>query len=356
MVKQRRRSTASIPRKRHAHTTLPDVIKIGFYPVCDAAPILIAQHLGFFRKNGLNVILKKEIGWATLQKKLENGQFQAAHGPASFLFQPWQNSPSPNLKLQTAYILNVQGTAITLSSHFLSLGVKNGIQLSQYLENEDRDKILKIGVASHFSAHKILVLDWLEKCKIPIDIVEFVVLPPRQMPRNLSSHNIDAFCADEPWNNYCVLQGTGFCEVTSPEFLHHQHPEKVLLTTRLFAKKNAETLAAMTKAIHQAAILCDKPEYNRDVAKILSRHLDVEPAIIESSFSSVYAFGAERNRAQKKFLHFTGEIVNRPTLEKGEWLKDGLVKHGLIPAQNAPSRREINAIFRNDIYNEIFES
>ncbi len=354
MPPYRRRSVSSIRRKRHVTAGLPDLITIGYYPLCDAAPILIAQHQGIFRKNGLNVQLKKEIGWSTLLRKLEQGHFQAVHAPAALLFQPWQNTPAPDLILQTAYILNVQGTAITLSSKYAVAGIRTGAQLAQHLLEVEPNEILKIGVSSHFSSHKIFVLEWLDSLNIATERVEFVVLPPRQMPPNLSNNNIDAFCADEPWNNYCVHLGTGFCEVTSPEVLNNEFPEKGLITTRLFAKKNPETHAAIVQSINQAAAYCDNTEYSNDVAKTLSHHLDIEPSLIQASFSSIFLFGVDRDKSQKKLLHFTGDHVNRPDSHKGEWIRDGLVRSGLIPTKNAPSNREIRSIFRGDIYDDIF--
>ena len=355
MPPPRRKSRSTIPRRRHAHTTLPDAITIGYYPLCDVAPVLVAQHLGFFRKQGLNVRLQKEIGWATIIKKLEAGEIHAAHAPASLLLQPWQNTPAPTTTLQAAYLLNIHGTSLTLATEFLNLGIKTGMDLAQHMLVHDRKKVLRVGVDSHFSAQKIYVQQWLEGLNIPEGRIEFMVLPPKQIPRNLSSGNIDAFCADEPWGNFCVLQGNGFAEVTPPNTKIPDYPQKAILTTRQFAKKNPEKHTALLRAIQEAAILCDQLEYHHDVAKILSHQLDVEPDIIEASFACVFPFGAERDKSLQNHLRFSGEGLNRPSADKGELLRDGLVAAGLVPSRNAPSKTELRSIFRSDIYDSIFD-
>lgn len=45
-------------------------LKIGFIPLTDCAPIVIAKEKGFFAKHGLDVTVVKEGGgWAGIQQK-----------------------------------------------------------------------------------------------------------------------------------------------------------------------------------------------------------------------------------------------------------------------------------------------
>ena len=54
-------------------------LRIGFVPLIDAAPILVAEALGFFRREGLAVSLHRQVGWANVRDKLSFGQLDAAH-------------------------------------------------------------------------------------------------------------------------------------------------------------------------------------------------------------------------------------------------------------------------------------
>ena len=41
-------------------------LRIGFVPLVDAAPFIMARELGLFSKYNLNVELRREPGWATI--------------------------------------------------------------------------------------------------------------------------------------------------------------------------------------------------------------------------------------------------------------------------------------------------
>lgn len=66
---------------RRRPTTLPTAgtIRAGFIPLLDAAPLLVAQELGYFKKYGLSVRLTREAGWATIRDKIIFGELDAAH-------------------------------------------------------------------------------------------------------------------------------------------------------------------------------------------------------------------------------------------------------------------------------------
>ncbi|MEL7049227.1 MAG: ABC transporter substrate-binding protein, partial [Pseudomonadota bacterium] len=54
-------------------------VRIGFIPLTDAAPVIVAQELGFGKAEGLQIHLIKETSWATMRDRLAVGQFDAAH-------------------------------------------------------------------------------------------------------------------------------------------------------------------------------------------------------------------------------------------------------------------------------------
>src|SRR5664279_512713 len=47
-------------------------LKIGFIPITCASPLIMADPLGFYKKQGLNVSLMKTAGWALIRDKLLN--------------------------------------------------------------------------------------------------------------------------------------------------------------------------------------------------------------------------------------------------------------------------------------------
>src|SRR3981189_626453 len=54
-------------------------LKVGFIPITCATPIIMAGALGFYAKNGLNVEVIKNAGWAVIRDKTINKEYDAAH-------------------------------------------------------------------------------------------------------------------------------------------------------------------------------------------------------------------------------------------------------------------------------------
>ena len=54
-------------------------LRLGFVPLTDAAPLLVAEAIGLFDSVGLRVALRAEPGWAALRDKLAFGALDAAH-------------------------------------------------------------------------------------------------------------------------------------------------------------------------------------------------------------------------------------------------------------------------------------
>ena len=70
-------------------STAPEVTtaRLGFVPLLDAAPLIVAQEKGYFAKYGmLGVELVPEMAWETIQRNLtigsESGGLDGAHLPS----------------------------------------------------------------------------------------------------------------------------------------------------------------------------------------------------------------------------------------------------------------------------------
>ena len=68
------------------------VIKLGFIPLTDCAPLVIAKEMGFFQKYGLDVQISKEASWANVRDKILNGELDGAHCLFSMPFSVYELS------------------------------------------------------------------------------------------------------------------------------------------------------------------------------------------------------------------------------------------------------------------------
>ena len=54
-------------------------LSIGFIAITCATPLIMADPLGFYKKQGLNVTLNKTAGWALIRDKMLNREHDASH-------------------------------------------------------------------------------------------------------------------------------------------------------------------------------------------------------------------------------------------------------------------------------------
>ena len=55
------------------------VLRLGFVPLTDSAPLVVAKERGFFEAEGLKVELSREVSWATIRDKVAVGALDGAH-------------------------------------------------------------------------------------------------------------------------------------------------------------------------------------------------------------------------------------------------------------------------------------
>src|SRR4029077_1424527 len=110
-------------------TRSPAPLRIGFLPLTDAAPLLVAQDLGLYARHGLRVQLSREVGWATVRDKVIFSELDAAPAPAPMLWAVNLGLECMPCAASTAFVFNLHGNAITLSNRLREAGVTDGASL-----------------------------------------------------------------------------------------------------------------------------------------------------------------------------------------------------------------------------------
>jgi len=311
-------------------------LRIGFVPLSDCAPILVAKELNFFAKYGLAVELSREIGWASLRDKLCYGQLEAAHGLAPLVLALTLGLGVPATDCLTALVLSLEGNGITLAKH---LWPGEGMEPTALRERlEARPVPLLLGVPFLYSAHHYLLREWLRGLGlIPERVAQFVVVPPPQMPSHLRAGNLDGYCVGEPWNSLAAQTRAGWLAATSAA-LHPGHPEKVLLVRREFAEGRASEHIALVAALLDACEFCQAPENTAVIAEILGR-----PKYVQTS-------SAARGSANGPV--FFGAAVNEPSAEKADWVAETFGGTGLSGPLLDSLAQTGRRTFRADIFHQ----
>ena len=307
-------------------------VRIGFKPLTDCAPLLVARELELFSKHGVRVDLSCEVGWATIREKLLYGQLDAVHAIAGLALAMRLGLNTPPCRVVAPFVFNLHGNAITLSRDLWNRGVRDASSLKKLIRSTPTRRFT-FSTVSRFSSHYFLLRQWLTAGGIDVDQeVRIVVLPPTQMVGNLEAGLIDGGCVGEPWNSDAVARGVGFIAATS-EQLAPGHPEKVLLTTEGFIERHADQAAAIVAALREACAFCDVTENRPEVARILVRSgyfLGKDEEILKRSLVGPLDLGTGKSTDVAAFHIFHRRDANEPTGERGRWLLEQFITHGLI--------------------------
>ena len=311
--------------------TNQNALKLGYVPLIDSAPILVAEHLGYFEEAGVEVSLSEEVGWATVRDKLIHGELDAASTLIGLPYALHNGVGCYETKMSIPLIISANGNVISLTKEISKEQLNNDDEVSRIL-NERAAKYNRkwtFATVSRYSAHLILLFQWLNKyLKNHIAEIELVFIPPQLAPDLLAQGMIDGFCTGEPWGSLSEKTGAGHIVATSYD-CSASHPEKVLSVPQRTLQHQEGNVVAMGNAIKKACAFCNAPENIDTLAEILSQRpaLKASPDDIKECLTKRYANSCGELHPLHKF---SGEDINNPSAEKEKWVLQGLKEAGLF--------------------------
>ena len=327
-------------------------VKIGFIPLTDCAPIVVAAEMGFDKKYGIKIVPSKEASWAAIRDKTVNGELHAAHVLYGLVYGVQMGIGGQQKDMNVLMTLNHNGQGITLSNQLKDKGVKDGKTLKRLLENENRDYTFAQTFPT--GTHAMWLNYWLAANGIdPIKDVKTIVVPPPQMVANMRIGNMDGYCVGEPWNARAIYDKVGYTVATSQD-IWADHPEKVLGTTADFVAKNPNTARAMVMAILEASKYIEATENRAKVAELISQksYVNAPKDVILGRFLGEYDNGNGRKWKDANFMKFFEDgKVPFPYLSDGMWFLTQHKRWGMLKSD--PDYLAIaKKVNRIDIYTE----
>ncbi|MEM6159545.1 CmpA/NrtA family ABC transporter substrate-binding protein [Erwinia sp. P6884] len=327
-------------------------VRVGFIPLTDCAPVVMAAVKGFDKKYGISLVPSKEASWAAVRDKLTSGELDAAHMLYGMLYGLQLGVAGPQHDMANLMTLNQNGQAITLSNQLKEAGVTDAAGLQKKVSASPAGTYT---FAHTFptSTHAMWLYYWLASTGIdPFADVRTVVVPPPQMVMNMMIGNMSGYCVGEPWNQRAIAEQVGFTAETS-QGIWPDHPEKILGTRAAWVNENPNTARALTAAVLEAARWIDASDENRKkTASVIAGRawLNTKPDIIEGRMLGYYENGLGKSWQDPHGMRFFNDgEVNFPWLSDGMWFLTQQKRWGLL--QEDPDylavARQINRI---DIY------
>ncbi|MDN3567361.1 CmpA/NrtA family ABC transporter substrate-binding protein [Paeniroseomonas aquatica] len=314
-------------------------LRLGFVPLTDAAPLLIAQELGLFDAVGLRVTLSAEASWAAVRDKLAFGALDAAHllGPMPIALA----AGLTGVKAQVAVAagLGANGNTITLSNALAQelgrckppLAAAAFAALVRRRAQQGR-RPLTLAVVFPFSSHNYLLRHWLAMGGLDPDCdLRLTVVPPPMVAQRLLDGAIDGFCAGEPWGSHAAALGAGRIALSSGD-IWPNHPEKVLCFSTEQVRQDPESAIACTAAVIGAARWLDEPANQAEAVNILRRR--AFPRLDRAEIASAFA-GMAEGLPLAAPLRFRNATL--PRRDQAAWWLGQMRRWGHLPAEVSDS-------------------
>lgn len=326
-------------------------LTLGFVPLVDCAPLVIARELGMAAEEGLSLTLVPQPSWSALRDMLALGHLHAAQ-----MLSPMPVAMSLGLSGLTAQIdalmvLSVNGTVFGVSRE---LSARMGsdwsfgdpVRVARALAATDRP--IRIGVPFPYSMHRLLLDYWVERSpQLGQAALEVVTVPPPRMADAVADGTLDAFFVGEPWGSAAVARGAAELAFAG-QAIWSFAPEKVLAARHEWVEANPDTVRALMRAVYAAAQWLDTPRNKPLAIEILARseHLNLPYETIDPAISSrlIPAPGAAPVTVDQ-FLMFHRHAATFPWRSQAAWIASRL-------GQDAAGLEQARACFRPDLYRE----
>ncbi|QMJ03901.1 ABC transporter substrate-binding protein [Citrobacter freundii] len=329
-------------------------VRVGFIPLTDCAPLVIAALKGFDKKYGITLVPSKEASWAAVRDKLVSGELDAAHVLYGLLYGLELGIASKPQAMANLMTLNQNGQAITLSAALQEQGIADAPSLKKLIAGQ-APGTYTFAHTFPTGTHAMWLYYWLASADInPFTDIRTVVVPPPQMVMNMRIGNMSGFCVGEPWNARAINDRIGFTAATS-QTIWPDHPEKVLGTRREWVEKHPHTARALVSAVLEASRWIDASEANkRETAQILAGRawLNTKAQYLTGRMLGEYDNGAgHRWQDAHPIQFFRDGEVSFPWHSDGMWFLTQFRRWGLL--KQAPDYADIAArVNRIDIWRD----
>ncbi|MFT7058848.1 MAG: NitT/TauT family transport system ATP-binding protein [Pseudorhodobacter sp.] len=336
---------------------MTEQLRLGYVPLIDAAPLLIAQRMGFAREEGLSLDLMPAPGWAALRDMLALGQIEAAHMLSAMPIAMALGLGGGAARFEALSVLNANGDVIGVSNRLAArmrdahytfdFTDARAAGLAMLAASQDS---LRIGIPFPFSMHAELVHYWLEGLGVPLPkLLDIVTIPPARMAEALADDAIDAFCVGEPHGSATVEQAVGALLLPGVAIWAFS-PEKVLAARAGWAEEAPETAGRLMRSIWRSGRWLGQPKNRMMASEILAgAGLGRSAEAIERILNGRLTINSEGDERQVPgFVEFHAGAATFPWRSQAAWIGQRLAKRfGLDVAQSIATAR---GVFRSDLH------
>ena len=242
-------------------------LTLGYTNLSQNSLDFVAQELGYFKDEGLDVSLVSTSGTSTLVPTLVSGSLQIATVPPPVLLQ------SANSGLGLVAITGL--SELDPKANDTALIRRAGTPALM----PDDIKGKRLAVSTIGSISQILLDDWLHRRGVDSASVTYVEVPFSQMQTVLKQGTVDAALMPEPFLTATLQAGDGALESYFLADLPRGIPGMINIADATWAHAHADTIARFRRALDRAATYSQA--HPTEVKQILGKWLKLPPKVMD---------------------------------------------------------------------------
>jgi bicarbonate transport system substrate-binding protein len=342
--------------------------KLGYIPIVEAAPLIIAKEKGFFAQYGMkDVEVSKQANWGAARDNvkigaggggIDGGQWQM---PMPYLISEGIITDNTKVPMYVLCQLNTQGNGIAIANKHQGKGIGLKLQGKGDFFSQMKSAGARFKAAYTFpkANQEFWIRYWLAAGGIDPDTeVELLTVPAAQTVADMKRGAMDAFSTGDPWPYRITADGTGFMAALTAE-MWKDHPEEYFGLRKDWADQNPKATKALLKGIMAAQQWCDDFNNRNEMAAILAQrqYFGVPEDVLLEPLMGKYKMEGDRTIDDRSLavLYWkdsTGS-VSYPYKSHDLWFLTESVRWGFLPKETLTNAKTlIDSVNREDIWKE----
>lgn len=345
-----------------------NTVKLGYIPIVEAAPIIVAQEKGFFAKYGMTDIkVEKQANWGAARDNvkigsagggIDGGQWQM---PMPYLISEGIITDGKKIPMYVLMQLNTHGNGIAIAGKHQGTGISLKMKDEGALFAKLKSDNARFKAAYTFpkANQEFWIRYWLAANGVNPDTdVELLTVPASQTVADMKRGAMDAFSTGDPWPYRIVADKIGFLSALTAE-IWKGHPEEYLALRADWVDKHPKATKAVLKALMEAQQWCDNFDNRKELASILAQreYIGLPETILLDPLMGKYDMGDGRTIDDKSMaaLYWKDELgsVSYPYKSHDLWFLTESVRWGFLDKQYLTNAKTlIDQVNREDIWRE----
>ena len=115
-----------------------ETVRVGFLPLTDCAPLVMASVLGFDEKYGIKIVMSREHSWSGMRDRLTSGSLDAGHVLYGLIYGVQMGIGGGAHKMAVLMNMSQNGQSITLARALAQAGAVDGPGLAKLMKTAPR--------------------------------------------------------------------------------------------------------------------------------------------------------------------------------------------------------------------------